>query len=55
MVEAFDSYVLENRADIARVFEAAARMIYPDFTLERNTRTGREAMAVTNHQQGPKV
>lgn len=56
VVEAFDSYVLENRADIARVFEAAAQTIYPDFTLERNTRVGREILAVGVHQQqGPKV
>ncbi len=43
VVEVFDSYVMENRADIARVFEAAAQILDEDFTLERNTRIGREA------------
>lgn len=55
VVEAFDSYVVENRADIARVFEAAAQTIYPDFTLERNTRIGRESLVMGIQQQGPKV
>lgn len=54
-VEVFDSYVLEHRADVARVFEAAAQTIHPDFTLERNTRTGRNGAAFGNHQQGPRV
>ena len=55
VVEAFDSYVIENRADIARVFEAAVQTIYPDFTLERNTRVGRESQVMGIQQQGPKV
>lgn len=56
VVEVFDSYVLEHRADVARVFEAAAQSIHPDFTLERNTRVGREATAFGNQQQqGPRV
>ena len=55
VVRAFDSYVIENRADIARVFEAAVQTIYPDFTLERNTRVGRESQVMGIQQQGPKV
>ena len=55
VVEAFDSYVIENRADIARVFEVAVQTIYPDFTLERNTRVGRESQVMGIQQQGPKV
>ena len=55
VVEAFDSYVIENRADIARVFEVAVQTIYPDFTLERNTRVGRESLVMGVQQQGPKV
>lgn len=43
LVEVFDSYVMENRADVARVFEAAAQTLDPDFTLSRNARVGREA------------
>ena len=55
VVEAFDSDVIENRADIARVFEVAVQTIYPDFTLERNTRVGRESLVMGVQQQGPKV
>ena len=55
VVEAFDSYVIENLADIARVFEVAVQTIYPDFTLERNTRVGRESQVMGIQQQGPKV
>lgn len=40
VLEVFDSYVLENRMNVARVFEAAAQMIHPEFTLEQNTRMG---------------
>lgn len=43
LVEVFDSYVMENRADVSRVFEAAAQTIDPDFTLSRNARVGRDA------------
>jgi hypothetical protein len=44
--------VIECRADIAKVFEVAAQLIYPDFTLERNTRSGRELFS---HSQEPKI
>ena len=54
VVEAFDSYVIECRADVAKVFEAAAQLIYPDFTLERNTRVGR-GLPTSIQTQGPKV
>ena len=54
VVEVFDSYVLEHRADVARVFEAAAQTIHPDFSLERNTRIGRES-AFFGQQTGPRV
>lgn len=40
VVEVFDTYVLEGRADVARVFEAAAQTLDGDFSLERNTCTG---------------
>lgn len=54
VVEVFDSYVLEHRNDVARVFEAAAQTLDPDFTLERVTREGRER-ARGIQQQGPRV
>ena len=53
VVEAFDSYVIECRADVAKVFEAAAQLIYPDFALERNTRVGR-GLPTSIQTQGPK-
>lgn len=40
VVEVFDSYVMESRADIARVFEAAAQTLDSEFSLERNTSMG---------------
>lgn len=55
VVEVFDSYVLENRADVARVFEAAAQNLHSDFTLERNTRSGREGTSLGQPPQGPRV
>lgn len=54
VVEVFDSYVLEHRADIARVFEAAAQMLDQNFSLEKNTRLGREGVS-WNAQPGPRV
>lgn len=54
VLDAFDSYVVEFRADVAKVFEAAAQLIYPDFTLERNTRVGR-GLPTSIQTQGPKV
>jgi len=40
VVEVFESYVLANHANVARVFEAAAQTLDAEFTLERNTQFG---------------
>ena len=41
----FDVYVLENRAEVARVIEIAVKTMDDSFSLERNTRMGDEADA----------
>jgi hypothetical protein len=37
VVEVFDQTLMECRADLLRLFEAAVQVIRPDFTLERHT------------------
>lgn len=43
VVEVFDSFVLENRADVTRVFEKAAQSLNAEFSLERDARMSDEA------------
>ena len=50
LVEVFDSYVLENRADVARVFEAAAQTLDASFTLEQRARVGRARDTGAQHE-----
>jgi hypothetical protein len=38
VVEVFDQTLMECRADLLHLFEAAAQVIRPDFTLEQHTR-----------------
>jgi hypothetical protein len=38
VVEVFDGKLMDCRADLLRLFEAAAQVIRPDFSLERDTR-----------------
>lgn len=40
LTEVFDGEVMDSRLDLARLFESAARLLKPEFDLERDTNYG---------------
>lgn len=53
--ENMDFNVSNNRSDVARIFERAAQMIHPGFSLDRNTRVERNEVTFNSQQPEPRV